>query len=224
MEKEQSRTREKNKSAFNGWKWAFISLVSLIITGLFFLFRALQPVSMSAEEMQQPIESKNTVSLVSIITTEDAETIMNSSIKAMITDEKYSYEVVLDEQLEIHSNVELFNFKIPYTLFFDPYVTEDGNLQLRADAIQLANFSLPVSAVLSLLAGELELPPYIGVDSEQQLILIDFNKLSAAYDFGITMQKFDLENNDIQLKLSVNQATLIEAIHFENTSQQRETD
>lgn len=223
MKKEQSRITKKNKSSFNGWKWAFISLVSLILIGLFFLFRALQPVSMQEEATKQSLESTDEVSLVSTITTEDAETIMNSSIKAMITDEQFSYEVVLDEQLEIHSNVELFSFKIPYTLFFDPYVTEDGNLQLRADAIQLANFSLPVSAVLSLLAGELELPPYIGVDSELQLILIDFNKMSAAYDFGITMQKVDLENNDIQLKLSVNQATLIEAIHFENNSQLEDT-
>lgn len=215
MKKEQSRTTKKNKSSFNGWKWAFISLVSLILIGLFFLIRALQPVVLENEATQRPIDSKNEVSLVSIITTEDAETIMNQSIQAMVVDERLSYEVQLDDQLKILSKVNVFNFEIPYTLFFDPYVTEDGNIQLRADAIELANFSLPVSAVMSILTGELDLPAYIGIDSEEKMILIDFNKLSTQYDKRITMEKIDLENNEIQLKLSLNKDTLIEGLNFD---------
>lgn len=215
MKKEQSRATKKNKSPVNGWKWAFISLISLILIGLLFLFRVLQPVSLQEEVTQQPVELKDEISLVSTITKEDAEVIMNSSIEAMIVDEQLSYEVRLDKQLEIRSNVKLFNFEIPYTLFFDPYVTEDGNLQLRADMIELANFSLPVSAVLNILASELELPYYIGVDSEAKIILIDFNALSTQYDKKITMEKIDLENNEIQLKLSLNKDTLIEGLNIE---------
>lgn len=208
----------KEKTAINWWKWAFLSSISLIVIGLIMLIRAVQPVSIQEKETGLPVDSKDEVSLVSTITKEDAATIMNTSIDAMIVDERLSYEVRLDNQLEIHSNVQLFGFDIPYTLFFDPYVTEEGNLQLRADAIELANFSLPVSAVLSILAGELELPNYIGVDSQTQIILIDFNKLSSQYDKGITMEKIDLETNEIQLKLSLNKDTLIEGLNFYNDS------
>lgn len=217
MKEDQSR-KTKNKSSVNIWKWAFLTLVSLITIGFVLLFRALQPVSIEDNQVNAPISLEEEVSLVSSITTQDAETILNTSIETMGTDEQLSYEVKLDDQLEIQSSVELFNLTIPYSLYFDPYVTEEGNLQLRTDSIELANFSLPISAVLSLLAGGLDLPPYIGVDSEAGLILIDFNELSAEFNVRVMMKKVDLENDDIQLKLSVNQATLIEAINFEDTS------
>lgn len=202
------------KASINWWKWAFVSLVSLIFIGIILLIRSIQPVMIQEEDVQEPIELKDEVSLVSTITKEDAAIIMNESIQAMIVDEKTTYEVRLDNQLEILSKVQVFNFDIPYTLFFDPYVTEDGNIQLRADAIELANFSLPVSAVMSMLANELELPSYIGIDSEEKIILIDFNELSAQYDKRITMEKIDLENNEIQLKLSLNKDTLIKGLNF----------
>lgn len=205
----------KKKRTINWWKWALLSIVSLVAVGAVILIRALQPVSTREELTNRPIETTDAVSLVSTITTEDAEIIMNRSLEAMITDERLSYEIILDEQLEIHSSVKLFNLTIPYTLFFDPYVTENGNLQLHADAIELSSFSLPVSAVLSLLAGELELPFYIGVDSAAQFILIDFNELSKEHDIAVVMQKIDLENNEIQLKLSMNQDTLIEGLSFD---------
>lgn len=214
MNEKRSRNN-KEKTSINFWKWAFLSLVSLIVIGLFLFVRALQPVSIKESDPKNTTELTNELSLVSTITTEDAEVLMNQSIEAMLIDEQLSYEVILDDQLEIRSTVKLFTFEVPYTLFLDPYVTEDGNLQLRANAIELANFSLPVSAVLSLLAGELELPFYIGVDSAAKIILIDFNELSTRHGIGITMKKIDLENNEIQLKLSVNQATLIEALNFD---------
>lgn len=214
MNEKRSRNN-KGKTSINFWKWAFLSLVSLIIIGLFLFVRALQPVSIKESVPKNTVELKDELSLVSTITTEDAEVLMNQSIEAMLIDEQLAYEVSLDEQLEIRSTAKLFTFEVPYTLFLDPYVTDDGNLQLRADAIELANFSLPVSAVLSLLAGELELPFYIGVDSAAKIILIDFNELSTQHGIGITMEKIDLENNEIQLKLSVNQATLIEALNFD---------
>lgn len=213
MNEKRSKDIEK-KASINWWKWAFVSLVSLMFIGIILLIRSIQPVMIQEEDVQEPIELKDEVSLVSTITKEDAAIIMNESIQAMIVDEKTTYEVRLDNQLEILSKVQVFNFDIPYTLFFDPYVTEDGNIQLRADAIELANFSLPVSAVMSILANELELPSYIGIDSEEKIILIDFNELSAQYDKRITMEKIDLENNEIQLKLSLNKDTLIKGLNF----------
>lgn len=214
MNEKRSR-RAKEKKSINWWKWAFLSLISVILIGIFFLVRALQPVSIKGKEVEEAVELKDEISLVSTITKEDAEVIMNRSIEAMIVDDQLSYEVRLNKQLEIRSNVKLFNFEIPYTLFFDPYVTEDGDVQLRAEAIELANFSLPVSAILSILSSELELPYYIGVDSEEKIILIDFNQLSTQYDKRITMEKIDLENNEIQLKLSLNKDTLIKGLNFE---------
>lgn len=218
MNEKRSRNNGE-KSATNWWKWAFLSLSGLILIGIFLLLRALQPVSIEENNTEIPDQVEKEVSLVSSVTTEDAETIMNRYLDSMIEDENVSYEIILEDQLEIHSNVELFNLTIPYTLYFDPYVTEEGNLQLRADSIQLANFSMPVSAVLSLLANELELPPFIGVDSAAKMIVIDFVELSSQYDIGIRLNKIDLENNEIELKLSLNEATLLKAMNFEEKSQ-----
>ncbi len=215
---ETPKQNNKEHSATNWWKWAFLSLVSLIVIALIYFLSILQPVSIK-EETTEPVQLEKEMSLVSSFTKEDVETLMNTYLETLIEDEEQSYEIKLDDQLEIQSSVEILKLNIPYTLSFNPYVTEDGDLQLRADSIDLANFSMPVGAVLSIVSHELDLPFYIDIDSEDKMILVNFNELSAHYDIGMRMEKIDLENNDIQLKLSLNKDTLIEALDFEKKSQ-----
>lgn len=215
MNEKRSRP-PKEKSAMNWWKWAFISLFTLLLIGLFWLIHAVQPVRIDQEDAEQEIVSVDEeVALVSNLTKEDAATIMNIYLETVEENEVGSYEIVLEDQLEIQARVDIFQWQVPYTLSFEPLVTENGNLQLRADTIELSSFTMPVSTVLSVLANELDLPPFIGVDSGEQMILIDFNKLSEEYDVGVTMEKIDLENNEIELKLSLNKDTLLETMKFE---------
>lgn len=214
---ETSRQNKKIKRKTNKWKWAFLTLVSLMLLVFFFFIRALMPIS--TEEIEQS-ESPTTIKeeeieIASSLTKEDAEFIMNSYLKAQMKEEGSSYQIKIDEDLVLSASLKMMALELPLTLTFDPYATEDGNLQLRAKSLELASLSLPVTAVLSVLDNQMDLPSYIDLDSEEKMILVDFSDLRHYYPYGVELEKVDLKNNDIRLKLFVNKDTLIRAIDSE---------
>ncbi len=206
---------QKQKRGINGWKWAFLSLVSFLLIGVFLLFRALTPETIKETEQVEDLPAREEIIIQSSMTTEDAERLLNQYLVQSEAEENGTFELAITDQLEITGAFELFNQIIPYQLSFDPYVTEEGNLQLCVDTVNLASISMPVSTVLSLFAKGIDLPFYIGIDSETQLILVNFQALRNYYDMGIEMTKIDLESNDIQLNLLINQDTLIHAMDLQ---------
>lgn len=215
MEK-TSRQSEQESAKVNYWKWAFISLIAVLVLSVILLLQAIRPInSVEDSANKTPIDPKGEIEMVSELSKEDVEFILNSFLEVESKDSPASYQVKLDEELELASKIEWMGLRIPFLLTFEPYATEDGNLQLRAQSVELASFSLPVSAIMAALGNQMNLPTFIQLDSESQMILVDFNQLHNFYPYGIELEKVDLENDEIQLKLFVNKATLKRALDSE---------
>lgn len=215
MEK-TSRQNRQESGKVNYWKWAFISLIALLVLGVILLLQAIRPInSVEDSANKTPIDPKGEIEMVSELSKEDVEFVLNSFLEVETKDSPASYQVKLDEELELASKIEWMGLTIPFSLTFEPYATEDGNLQLRAQSVEVASFSLPVSAIMAALGNQMDLPTFIQLDSESQMILVDFNQLHNFYPYGIELEKVDLENDEIQLKLFVNKATLKRALDSE---------
>lgn len=216
------RTNQKNPNnkSVNWWKWLFLLLISLIVIGLAWFVLSVRSVSINEPNNEEVVQSTDEMVLSTSLAKEDAERLINSYLTTTTKENATDYTVSLTDQLEIAGTVDLFNLDVPFTLYFDPYVVENGNLQLRAESVQLASFSMPVSAVMSILANQLEVPTFIAIDSDTQMIVINLNELRAQYDIGVEMTKVDLENDDIQLNLFVDEISLIENMNLEGTNSQ----
>lgn len=214
---ETSRQNKKSHKKINKWKWAFLTLVSLVLLVFFFFIRALLPISTEKLEQNEfPIvDNEDKIEIGSSLRKEDAEFIMNSYLEAQMEEEGPSYQIKIEEDLNLSASLKIMGLELPFTIAFDPYATEDGNLQLRARSMELASLSLPVSAVLSALSSQMDLPTYIDLDSAEKMILVDFSELRDYYPYGVELEKIDLKNNDIRLKLFVNKDTLIRALDSE---------
>lgn len=210
-----SRQKNKNQQEVNKWKWAFISLVTILLLVFFLFVRALMPISIEEREPQALSPTDDKIELSSALSKEDAEFIMNSYLNVQADSDSPSYQIEIEEELKFASTVNLLGLELPFILTFDPYATEEGNLQLRAKSMDLASLSLPVSAVLSALGSQMDLPDYIQIDSDEKMILVDFNELENYYPYGIELEKVDLETDEIRLKLSVNKDTLKRALDSE---------
>lgn len=215
MEK-TSRQNRQESGKVNYWKWAFISLIALLVLGVILLLQAIRPINSVEDSVSKtPIDPKGEIEIVSELSKEDVEFVLNSFLEVETKDSPASYQVKLDEELELASKIEWMGLTIPFSLTFEPYATEDGNLQLRAQSVEVASFSLPVSAIMAALGNQMDLPTFIQLDSDSQMILVDFNQLHNFYPYGIELEKVDLENDEIQLKLFVNKATLKRALDSE---------
>lgn len=210
MNENRTRTNKNHPGAsINWWKWSFISLIVIIVVAIGFLVNAIRPVSINEADTEPIMQTEEEMVLTTAVDKADAERIINTFLKEATAED---YTVQLTNQLEIIGTVKVFAFDVPFTLSFDPYVLENGNIQLRADSVQLASFSLPVSTVISILAEQLDVPSYIAIDSESQMIVVNLIELNEQTDMKVSMSKIDLENNDILIQLFVNEQNIIDAM------------
>lgn len=209
---QHSRKNKINQQGFNGWKWAFLGLVALIIGLFMYLGTALQPVTVNEANTETVEQSDEVITLSTSLNRADTEAMINAYLNDTVGEDFSRYQVTLTNQLEIHGTVEVFGFEAPFSLYFDPYVLENGNIQLRGDSVELANFALPVSGVMSLFAQQVDLPTFIAVDSEKELVVINLSELTEDFSFDVAMDKIDLADDLIRLNLFLNQGTISDNI------------
>lgn len=211
----RSEQRNNNREV-NGWKWAFLILLVLIIGFFGYLAINLQSVSINEQNTTPLDPTDESIELSASMNTEDTERLVNTYLDAAVEED---YTVALTNQLEIHGNIAILGFDVPFSLYLDPYVTENGNIQLRGESVDLANFSLPVSGVMSLFANQMDIPDFVAIDSESQIIAINLNELTAELNFDIEMTQINLEEDVLELNLRVNEGTLADQIQFESNNQ-----
>lgn len=225
MQENNQRTQQKktSQSSFNGWKWAFILLVTLIIGLFIYLAVSIQPVSINEPNVEpepMPAATEDTIELAAQMNKEDTEQLINTYLNTAIGEEFENYHLALTDQLEIHGTIDVFGFEVPFGLYLDPFVQENGNIQLRGESVELANFSLPVSAVMSLVATQVDFPEFIAMDSEDQVIFIQLNELTEELNFDIEMTKIALEADELELNLRVSEEAIREQIQRESSNNQ----
>lgn len=221
MQEKKQRVQPKNTKStpVNVWKWAFILLVTLIIGAFVYLVVSIRPVSINKPNLV-PIEtSAGDIELSTQMNKEDTQYLMNTYLNQAIGEDFENYQIALTNQLEIHGQIAVFGFDVPFSLYLDPFVQENGNIQLRGDKVELANFSLPVSGVMSLVASQVDFPEFIAMDSEDQVIFIQLNELTKDSPFAIEMTKIDLVADEIELNLRLSEESMLEQMQKDSSEQ-----
>jgi uncharacterized protein YpmS len=206
-----NRQRSEGKS-INGWKWAFILLVTIIAIAFFAVIRSVQPVRINEANTEMTNRPNDEVVLTTEINKEDTEVVVNTFLDERLNDENQNLTFALNEDIDITGTVQFLGFDVPFGMAMTPYVLENGNLQLRATSVDLASFSLPVSTVLSLLVNQVEWPSFIAIDSDSQMIVINLNELSAHYEVDVAVTYINLENDEIRINLYVPENLILNGI------------
>lgn len=208
---DQKRSKNKrNNTGINWWKWAFLGLIAIIIIFSIQLINAIETASINEPNLDTVEYTDQEMVFTTSATREDTEQFINTFLSTTLDEEYDNFSVEIQDQLNVHGQLEVFQFTVPFALSFDPYVLENGNVQLRADAVELGNFSLPVGATMSLLANQLEVPYFISIDSETEMIVINLNEFSEEQDIGIQMVRIDLPEDVIQMNLYVHEDMIME--------------
>lgn len=63
-------------------------------------------------------------------------------------DQEVKYNFELRNEALLTGQFKVLNFPITFYLYFDPYVTEEGNVQLKAKSLSIGTLDLPTSEVL----------------------------------------------------------------------------
>lgn len=179
---------------------------------------SIKTVSINEPNMDTVVYTDQEMIVTTSATREDTEQFINTFLSTNLDEAYNNFSVEIQDQLNVHAQLELFQFTVPFTLSFDPYVLENGNIQLRADTVEIDNFSLPVGATMSLLANQLEVPYFISIDSESEMIVINLNEFSEKQDIGIQMVRIDLPEDIIQMNVYIHEDMMMEKFNTEPLS------
>ena len=208
-EQRRAKNREK-KSSVNWWKWAFLGLVLVLILFVVQLMGSFQSVSINEPNNNEVTHTDQEMVFTTTANREDTEQFINTFLSTVLNEEENNLSVELKDQLLVHGQLEVFQLNVPFTISFDPYILENGNVQLRASAVELGTFSLPVGATMSLVADQFYVPDFIAIDSEEEMIVINLNEFNTEQNIGVEMVRIDLPEDEIQMNLYIHEDEIID--------------
>lgn len=208
-EQRRAKNREK-KSSVNWWKWAFLGLVLVLILFVVQLMGSIQSVSINEPNNNEVTHTDQEMVFTATANREDTEQFINTFLSTVLNEEENNLSVELKDQLLVHGQLEVFQLNVPFTISFDPYILENGNVQLRASAVELGTFSLPVGATMSLVADQFYVPDFIAIDSEEEMIVINLNEFNTEQNIGVEMVRIDLPEDEIQMNLYIHEDEIID--------------
>ena len=208
-EQRRAKNREK-KSSVNWWKWAFLGLVLVLILFVVQLMGSFQSVSINEPNNNEVTHTDQEMVFTTTANRKDTEQFINTFLSTVLNEEENNLSVELKDQLLVHGQLEVFQLNVPFTISFDPYILENGNVQLRASAVELGTFSLPVGATMSLVADQFYVPDFIAIDSEEEMIVINLNEFNTEQNIGVEMVRIDLPEDEIQMNLYIHEDEIID--------------
>lgn len=195
--------RNQQKSKLNGWKWAFLILLSIVIGTIIWFFTQMTPVIIGEPNVETMDRSDEVMFQVS--TTKDD---VNQLVASYLKDEKIvegpvNYQFKLENQAQLVGTFQVFGHDVQFQLFLEPYVMENGNLQFKATGLSIGKLNLPITFALNLIENQLNIPEWVAVDSEQETIAFNLNEFTLESGMHFSVDKIDLVENDIRINVFV---------------------
>lgn len=201
------------KKKHSGWKWAFFLLLMLNIGVIIYvgsLFNASPTTntpSKKEEVTQEATTNEEEIDALITLGNKDLETLVLYAFSENTATGEVP-EITISEDVTLSGELEVLGFPMQYELTAEPYVVENGNLQLKVSEVALGRFTLPIKQVLQLLSNQMDsdLPLEVDVDnafitvrlsevetqSVKRIKLVKIEKELAEYTFNITIAKENL--------------------------------
>lgn len=201
-----TRSKEKNTrpKKVNGWKWSFLILLGIVIGAVIWFLVQMQPYTRGSVN-EAPLDTSDEIVLEVRTGKEELSQLANQYIENNMRDSEMSYTLVLEDEAQLQGEIEVFGFPVPFSLLFEPYVLENGNLQLRATDLQLGSLSLPISFAMNQIGSRLPLPEWIVMDSEAQIVVINLNEFELEEGVQFSMERINLPEDDIRIRIHLPQ-------------------
>lgn len=185
----------------NPWKAAFFCLLVVVLgTGAFLTSRifAIREPNYTAT----PEVPRNGDPILTITTNkEKVNQVIDYYLEEYLDNSDIQYHFALENEAMLTGEFEILTFPVTFYLYFDPYVMENGNVQLRAKSLSIGTLNLPVSEVMKMVKRNFKFPEWIEVNSEEQNIMIRLDKFQMGNGLFMKANRINLLDDEIQFSL-----------------------
>jgi len=179
----ETRKKEKNhtllKSIFkNPWRLAFITLVAVLVGFISVIAFRISTPRMTYDAKLPVIETREKPILDINMKKDQVNNVINFFLEDAMKESGVDYSFVLENQALV-----------------------DGNVQLKAKSLSVGALSVPIPAMINYIASTTDLPNWIELDPDQQLINLHLNKFQLDNGMTVRAKKINLIDDEITFSL-----------------------
>ncbi|MCH4172649.1 MAG: YpmS family protein [Lactobacillus sp.] len=183
----------------NPWKIAFVTLILLLIFAVSFVsIRAFSP--MPAQDNQTKLTTENESFSVTF-NKKQINGFIHYYLANQLKNETVKYNFTLEKHAVLTGKLYFLNQPVEFSLACDPYVLENGNVQLKARSIAVGRLNLPLTFVMGYISHNFKLPKWVAVDANKQLINLKLNQFKLANGMQFTAKRIDLKQDKIEFNV-----------------------
>ncbi|MGO3380987.1 MAG: YpmS family protein [Loigolactobacillus coryniformis] len=191
------------KKPLNWWKWLFIALVAILLGSGAYLGVKLTTPPPADTSSEQLIKRDPTFAIN--LKKSQVNAVISYYLNHYLKDSKIKYEFDLDDQAILKGKFKLLGYPVPFSIYFDPYVKENGDVQLKARRMAIGSLSVPIKTVMNYIGNSYKFPKWVVLDSKQKTILLKLNQFKMKNGMQIKATRIDLPNDKIDLNVYIPQ-------------------
>lgn len=196
---------EKKNISFkkiNQWKVAFLVLVAFLLGGSLLLFtRLTQERENVSEIIDQSVIREGDPVLSIRSNKEQINRLVDFYLADLQKDAAQQYQFVLKNEALLTGEFDLLGFPIQFYLYFDPYVMDDGNVQLKAKSLSIGALGLPINQVLRMVSNNSNIPEWIDIQPKEEMIILRLDQFEMKNGLFFRADKLNLVDDEIQLSV-----------------------
>ncbi|PYF04699.1 YpmS family protein [Ureibacillus chungkukjangi] len=188
----------------NKWKVAFFILTGAIILFITIIFYLATSPSEDVQINSKGVTVSPTDSVLLVeATADDIEKMAMNYLQKELANSPLPIDIVVDKSINLNSELTAFGVTVPFSMKFNPVVTEEGNIQLKQDSVNVGKVNIQPSTVLKLMNDAVAFPDWIIVRPNEEEVYVDLTDIKVMNGARVRAKEVDLENNRVLLEVIV---------------------
>jgi uncharacterized protein YpmS len=187
----------------NKWKRLFFLLLGINIAVFAVIFTLISLPSDDDKPEMGRVDDGEDVKFVIHTNKEDLNKVINHYLEKEGLTGSIDYKVLLREEVELYGTMPVFGRDLEMKLTFEPEALKNGNLVLKQKSISIGQLQLPVSYVLKFVRDSYQLPEWVTIVPNDEMVYVALQKLELKSDIKVKVNEFDLKKDNIKFTLLV---------------------
>lgn len=196
MEKKEKKKRFKLE---NPWKLAFFMLIGILAGAVCLVgFRVTQEREIDNLAEQTSVTSSTPTFQVQLNKSQ-ANQLINFYLDEYQNGSSVKYSFSLANQALLTGTFEVLGHELNFYLYFEPYLLENGDIELSAKSISIGNLSLPISELMKYVKSNFKMPSWVEVDASSEKLILHLSQFTFKNGITFRAEQIDLINDIIEI-------------------------
>ncbi len=186
----------------NPWKLAFLVLIGLLLgASIFLISRMTTGREPNYQGREETVSSEQEATFQVQLKKQQVNQIISYYLNDFLKDSGVQYDFYLEDRALLNGTFKVLGYDMQFYLYFDPYVTEEGNIQLKATSISIGSLPLPISEIMKYVAKDFDVPKWVEVLPKEQTIILHLDEFKLQNGMFVKAEKINLIDDDIRFNV-----------------------